>query len=324
MKWWQCDDCGAQFRVPAIAGKAAMACPECWGSNIRPSTGPITDREVARYVVKRLEGELKDYMPPKTGDSFRGLIGTVLSQQTHWKNVKRAMEELEKRVGLTPEAIANADLRVIEECLKPAGLHRVKAPRIQKIAQIVTSMPSLLDVSGLTYEEAKKRLMENFPGVGEKTADVWLSWEGFPAFAVDTHIFRITRRLGLADESASYAEVQKVWTDALPPSEWMKAHYLLVAFGRERCKALNPRCVGCPIGDMCEHREALLREEERQFEEWMAMCENCEYVRAPKVEGIPAPLPNCAHPKNKSKVCHHLDCPRVFRWIENDPDLKLR
>jgi len=188
----------------------------------------------------------------KRMSTFELLVGTIISQNTNWRNVERAMANLRDRGLLSPEGVLRANPPELEKALRVAGLYRVKAARIREIAErIVSSGLSLDDVLRLRWSEARAKLME-LPAVGYKTADILLAFKaGAPVIPVDTHIARVSKRLGLVERGAGYEEVRAVLESAVPPNERNLFHLALIRFGREVCKAKNPSCDVCPLRDLC-------------------------------------------------------------------------
>lgn len=182
---------------------------------------------------------------------FEMLVGVILSQKTNWRNVRRALERFRKRFK-SVEDVAEARIREIEFVIRPAGLYREKARRIKEIARQLSQMAGGLEgVLKLPYPEAKK-LLSSMRGIGPKTADVFLmAVRREKVLPIDTHIFRIMRRLGVADEKDDYESLRAKLEEAVPPEERMRAHLALIEFGREICKARNPRCGNCPISQYC-------------------------------------------------------------------------
>lgn len=183
---------------------------------------------------------------------FETLVSIILSQRTYWKNVKTATERFGERFNGV-EDVAKASVREIEEVIKPAGLYRMKAPRIKNIARdLVEKYDGKLDkILNLSYDEAKKKLT-SIKGIGPKTADVFLmAIKGEQVLPVDVHIFRIMKRVGVADEKDDYESLRaKLETDT-PPNKRTKTHLILIEFGRQICRAQNPKCEECPIKRYC-------------------------------------------------------------------------
>lgn len=187
-----------------------------------------------------------------TGDVFKALVMTILTQNTSDRNAIRAYENLLRELGdINPISLIEAGLERIMEAIKPAGMQRMRAERIIELSRAVLSKYSgdLGWVKDLPTDEARKRLME-LPGVGEKTADVILVNLGRPTFPVDTHITRITLRLGLVD-SRSYRKIRMAWMSILEPKDYLEVHLKLIQLGREVCRPRNPRCDVCGFRDHC-------------------------------------------------------------------------
>lgn len=189
-------------------------------------------------------------------DPFETLIVTIISQNTADKNTERAFESLSGKFPITPEALANADTKEIEECLKPAGLYRNKAKVIKEVSRIILERynGSLNQILERPFEESRKTLME-LPGVGPKTADVVLLFSGGkPTIPVDTHVERVSKRLGLAPKNGGYEEVRKALQNIFKPEDYLDAHILLISLGRKYCRARNPRCGECILRILCPSR----------------------------------------------------------------------
>ncbi|MEM2864191.1 MAG: endonuclease III [Candidatus Bathyarchaeia archaeon] len=190
------------------------------------------------------------------GDSFHLLVATILSQNTNWRNVERALSNLESCGAVTPEALMEAGPGRLEVLIRPAGLHRVKAVKLVEASRFVKEKfhDGLEGVLRLPLEEARRRLME-IPGVGPKTADVLLAFAGGrDVLPVDTHIDRVSKRLGLVGRGAGYDEVKARLEGLIPASERRRMHLALIEFGRSICKAIGPRCRECPVNRLCPSR----------------------------------------------------------------------
>lgn len=203
--------------------------------------------EVIRTMLGRYE--IEDWWTGRA--PLELLIGAILSQRTNWKNARKALESLKKKFpSLT--AVADASLRDIEEAIRPAGLHEVKAYAIREVARLA-KIGELDRILALPYKEARARLM-SIKGIGPKTADVFLLFaRREPVLPVDTHIFRIMRRLGVAEENEDYESLRSKLERAVPPSERLYAHIALIRFGREVCRPLRPLCETCPLTSLCRY-----------------------------------------------------------------------
>ncbi len=185
--------------------------------------------------------------------SFQRLIMTVISQNTNDKNTARAFESLSRSFPITPEVLARADAKEIEEPLRVAGLYRNKSKTIKEISRIVLERfnGSLDFIHSLPLEEARKTLMD-IPGVGPKTADVVLLFcAGKPTVPVDTHVNRVSKRLGLAPPRADYEETRRSLQALYPPEDYLPVHILLITLGRRYCQARKPFCKACPVNRLC-------------------------------------------------------------------------
>ncbi|MEM0217827.1 MAG: endonuclease III [Candidatus Nezhaarchaeales archaeon] len=184
---------------------------------------------------------------------FELLISTIISQNTNWKNVEKAIANMKNRGLLSTDSILKADVSEIEDALKVAGLYRVKARRIKEIAEKLRSWSmSLEEILAMRFEYARSKLME-LPAVGYKTADVMLAFKAnAPVIPIDTHIERIVKRLGLVDEGAGYEDVRAILESFVSPNERALFHLALIKFGREVCKARRPNCHKCPLNDVCK------------------------------------------------------------------------
>lgn len=202
-------------------------------------------------ILNRLGAEFKLWRR-YTDDPFLLLVGTVLSQNTNWRNTRVAYDRLTTKFK-TPKHLAGADAREIQRLIKPAGLHQMKARRLKQLARIIRERHGgdLGSVLRMPLEEARQELL-SLPGVGHKTADVVLVFAaGRDVLPVDTHIFRISRRLGIAPPEAGYEEVRLRLEELTPSGRREEAHMLLIQHGRRYCRAHNPLCGQCPVSDLC-------------------------------------------------------------------------
>ena len=212
--------------------------------------------ERVEEIVSRVLNRYGVIHPPRIGDPFKGLIRTILSQNTSRANTQTAYRRLESLIGVEPRRLAEASIEEIAEAIRPAGMHRQRAGVIKRVAELVLrryggDLKPLLD---RPYEEARRLLME-LPGVGRKTADVVLLFEGgFRVLPIDRHIHRIAVRLGLVPRGADYDEVRRTLEAAASPERYLDLHLALIRFGREICRARRPRCDACFLSDLCPRR----------------------------------------------------------------------
>ena len=187
---------------------------------------------------------------PKTelvhASTFELLIAVILSAQATDKGVNLATAKLFP-VANTPQAILALGLEGLESYIKTIGLYRGKAKNIIATCRI------LVDEHGGDVP-ATREALESLPGVGRKTANVILNTAfGQPTIAVDTHIFRLGNRIGLAPGKTPL-EVELKLMKAVPPAYLHDAHHLLILHGRYVCVARVPKCGQCVINDLCEYK----------------------------------------------------------------------
>ncbi len=186
-------------------------------------------------------------------EPFKTLIITVLSQNTTDKNTVRAFENLSQKFSIAPEVLAKAKVEEIEDAIRVGGLYRNKSRVIRAISRMILEKfnGSLDSIYSLPLEEARKILL-NIPGVGPKTADVVLLFcAGKPTIPIDTHVNRVSKRLGLTPPKAGYDGVQQALVTRYSPKNYLPVHLLFISLGRKYCKARNPICKLCPVNTLC-------------------------------------------------------------------------
>ncbi|MCU0104375.1 endonuclease III [Acholeplasma vituli] len=179
---------------------------------------------------------------------FELLIAVVLSAQTTDKAVNKVTEPLFIKYT-NAESLAKANLSDVESIIKTIGLYHNKAKNIIALSQIL--------VEKYQGEVPDKRdQLESLPGVGRKTTNVVISNAfGIPALAVDTHVARISVRLGLAKEGDTVLQIEQKLNRKIPKEHWLKVHHQMIFFGRYHCLAKNPKCVTCPLFDACKFKD---------------------------------------------------------------------
>ena len=213
---------------------------------------------LARQVHQRLldfygQPTWRDPLPP-----VDELVSTILSQNTNDANRDRAFESLHKRFP-TWEQVRDADPGTVTAAIRPAGLANQKGPRIQQVLQGISAERGSLDLhflKDLPLDEARAWLMK-FKGVGPKTAAIVLLFSlGRPAFPVDTHIYRVTGRIGLRPEKMTVEEAHTHLEKLLPPETYYAAHLNIIRLGREICAARKPACLRCPLRELCKYAKS--------------------------------------------------------------------
>lgn len=191
--------------------------------------------------------------PWKPRSPFETLVHTILSQNTNDKNSDAAMKQLRKQYRITPHALAKARVRELIPIIRSAGLYRSKAPHIIDVSKMILREygGSLNSILKLPYNEAKEKLTA-MPGVGPKTADIVLAFNAnHPVIPVDTHIARVTKRLGIAPQKAQYEKIRLSLEALIPERDRIAFHLSIIEFGRNICKAPRPKCQICPINKSC-------------------------------------------------------------------------
>ena len=175
------------------------------------------------------------------------VIAVMLSAQTTDKSVNAVTSVLFKKYQ-SLDALNKASLEEIEEVIIPIGLYKNKAKNLKGIVKDL--------VERFNYQvPSDKDLLMTLPGVGNKTAGV-IRAEIFriPDLPVDTHILRISKRLGLANQKDEPIDVERKLKKVIPEERWIKSHHQLIHFGRYFCTARSPKCAECKIRDFCKNK----------------------------------------------------------------------
>ncbi len=214
----------------------------------------MTPRRKILRVEALLERAYGFQRCPPGDDPLDELIGTILSQNTSDVNSGRAYDDLKAAFPSWQDAM-RAPVRQVAAAIRSAGLANIKAPRIQAVLRMVWEEQGHFDISwlrGRSPEEVRAWL-GRFPGIGPKTvACVMLFSLGKPAFPVDTHVFRVGRRLGLLDGATRPETAPAVFEAAVPPSHYYSLHVNMIRHGRQVCNALHPRCAECSLRRLCD------------------------------------------------------------------------
>jgi len=214
----------------------------------------MDERERANKILQILRDK---FVLPKWAGSkrepFQTLIRSVLSQATNNRNQDRAYKNLSEKYEITPKALATADVKEIEKAIRVGGLYRNKSRKIKELSKVVLERfnGSLDFVYSGPLEKARPKLM-SIPGVGPKTADVVLLFSAKKStMPIDTHVNRVSRRLGLAPLKGGYEDVRNSLESFYAPEDYLPVHLLLISLGRTYCKARNPMHKPCPVGSLC-------------------------------------------------------------------------
>jgi len=194
-----------------------------------------------------------------TLDPISEVVSTILSQNTSDVNRDRAYDRLRARFP-TWEMVRDAPALAIEEAIRPAGLARLKAPRIKEALHFITRQRGELNLDFLKempVEEAKAWLTQ-INGIGPKTAAIVLLFSlDMPAFPVDTHVHRVSQRLGLIGPKVTAEQAHAVLENLIPPDLYLPFHLNVIRHGREICHARNPRCEICPLQSLCDYYQRI-------------------------------------------------------------------
>ena len=185
------------------------------------------------------------------------LVSTILSQNTNDVNRDRAFEGLRAKFP-TWEDVRDAQEKYVIDAIRPAGLANQKGPRMQQVLKAITEERGSLDLTflaDLPLEEARSWLTK-FNGVGPKTAAIVLCFSlNRPAFPVDTHVYRVTGRIGLRPEKLTVEQAHPYLENVFPPETYYAAHLNIIRLGREICNARKPLCMNCPVVKLCDYKD---------------------------------------------------------------------
>jgi endonuclease III len=189
------------------------------------------------------------------------LVNTILSQNTNDRNRDLAYQNLRAHFT-TWEAVRDADPQDVIESIRPAGLANQKGPRIQNVLRQITAERGALDLNflfDLTPEEAFAWLTQ-FKGVGPKTASIVLQFSlSKPAFPVDTHVYRVSGRIGLRPARINAEQSHVYLAKLFRADQYGPGHLNIIRLGREICHARKPECPICPVRDLCDFYQTLIQ-----------------------------------------------------------------
>ena len=208
---------------------------------------------VIEEVTKLLEQEYGPTEHHSAQASLDVLIGTILSQNTSDVNSGRAFASLKASFD-SWEAVASAPAEHIAQTIKSGGLSQIKANRIKQVLGRIEREQGRISLDSLnskTMAEAKDYLMR-LPGVGHKTASCVLLFSlGKPSLPVDTHVFRVAKRLGLIDSKVSIEKAHSLLQEQIPPPKVYQFHVHMIEHGRRICHARQPHCNICTFRNAC-------------------------------------------------------------------------
>jgi endonuclease-3 related protein len=186
---------------------------------------------------------------------FEVIVGAILTQSTHWKNVERAIENLKRHKALTPSRLHTLSEEKLAQLIRPAGSFRQKAKKLKNFVEYLYThhQGSLSKMLAQPTKELRSELLSIW-GIGPETADSILLYAGQkPVFVVDAYTKRVFSRLGLVSSDISYGELQKFFMHRLPRDAKLfnEYHALIVRHGKETCGS-QPRCERCVLAHECQ------------------------------------------------------------------------
>ena len=182
---------------------------------------------------------------------FEVVVGAVLTQNTNWLNVTRAMGNLKTRGLLTFQALLHAPMEDVAECIRPSGYYNLKTARLKNLLLMIEKRyaGSLAELFADSLEDARRSLL-SVKGIGPETADSILLYAGnLPIFVVDAYTYRMLSRHNLVGEECTYEEMQEEFMAHLTADAALfnEYHALIVKLGKEYCRKTNPLCERCPL-----------------------------------------------------------------------------
>ena len=243
------------------AAPAVAARPAPFRLKNAPAVPPVgADPERATWVCDRLDDAQGEPVWRSHGDPLGALILTMLSQHTSDRNSERAFDNL-RRAFPTWEAVREAPVANVADTIRCGGLADSKAPRIQSVLQSIWERTGATDLEFLRDlpTDAARAYLQSFPGVGPKTAACVLLFSlGRPVLPVDTHVFRVSHRVGLISQRLGEARAHDALQAQVPPGRVYAYHVHLIRHGRRVCTALRPRCEACVLRLRCDFGSARL------------------------------------------------------------------
>jgi endonuclease-3 len=216
-------------------------------------SGKAMNQKTVRRILDTIAEMFPDaHCELNHSNPFELTIAVLLSAQCTDETVNRVTKDLFQKYK-TPQDYVSVTREELEHDIRRIGLYRNKAKHIQELCRI------LIDEYGGEVPQTHAELVK-LPGVGRKTANVVVSNAfGVPAIAVDTHVERVSKRLGLAAPDDTVLQVEQKLMKRVPKEEWTITHHRLIFFGRYHCKAQSPKCDICPLLDLCREGKARMK-----------------------------------------------------------------
>ncbi len=190
-------------------------------------------------------------------DAFEVMVGAILTQNTAWTNVEKAIDSLKQQGMLNAEALAHCELAHLAESIRSSGYYNQKAQRLKGFSQWFLQQGGLAGLQRLDQDELRRALLQ-IKGIGNETADDMLLYAcERPSFVIDTYTRRLFSRLALLQEKAAYPELQQAFHQALDHDValFQQYHALIVSHAKQHCRK-RPSCEACPLADLCHYHGA--------------------------------------------------------------------
>lgn len=211
--------------------------------------------DLAAQILDRLKDVHGEPARRISTDPVRGLVGTILSQNTSDSNSERALASLVDEFPDWEDVLA-ADVDDIEDAIRSGGLAAQKAPTIQRAIAALCNQDGTIDATFLDEMDDAEAMafLTGIRGIGQKTASCVLLFDfDRDVLPVDTHVHRVSRRIGLVPPKTDATRTQILLEDQVAPDDRFAAHVLFIRHGRTTCKARSPKCSDCTISDLCEY-----------------------------------------------------------------------
>ncbi|MGB9713332.1 MAG: endonuclease III domain-containing protein [Dissulfurimicrobium sp.] len=221
-------------------------------SSSRNHYGPVVDRLLSIYERLFAEFGAQHWWPGET--PFEVSVGAILTQNTSWDNVSKAISNMKAKGILDPIVLYTLPYEMIADAIRPAGYFNIKTKRLKAFVSFLVERfnADLDDMFSIGLDKLRPLLLD-IKGIGPETADSILLYAGgLPTFVVDAYTCRALLRHGLVDEDAVYDDIRALFMDHLPAdvSFFNEYHALWVALGKQYCKKNAPRCEACPLKDI--------------------------------------------------------------------------
>ena len=212
-------------------------------------------------LILQIQQKLQEHYGPlhwwPADHPFEVVVGAILTQNTAWTNVERAIDNLKHADAMIPEMLAGMPIQQLEQLIRPAGFFRQKAHRLKFLAKHLVEewQSDLAAFCGGPLDEARQRLL-TLTGIGPETADSILLYAGGrPSFVVDAYTMRIFTRLGLLHGTEKYAEVRQLFMLNVPADAqvYNEYHAQIVSLAKNICRKKQPLCEDCPLKTLCHY-----------------------------------------------------------------------